>query len=150
MHSNLHSQINSKHYKKEMELGFFIPKIIHIKSSISILIMMKTSNTCKKKVWIVISQLEGCGIFNNWPVCVSSDRECLLSCHGELHYRNGDPINSLLLAISSVATNSLSQVSKGLTWIGQSIDSKRVTCLNWRYLDINYCVINIVRSTNTE
>lgn len=40
-----------------MELGFFIPKIIHIKSSISILIMMKTSNTCKKK----------CGsLFLNW------------------------------------------------------------------------------------
>lgn len=73
--------------------------------------MMKASNTCTK-VRIVISQLEGCGIFSNGHVCVSSDRECLLSGHGELHYRNGDPINSMLLAISSATTNSLSQVSK--------------------------------------
>lgn len=100
----MHGRDNSKHYQKEMELEFFITKIINIKSSIS-------NPTCTK-VRIVISQLEGCGIFSNWPVCVSSDRECLLSGHGELHYRNGDPINSMLLAISSATTNSLSQVSK--------------------------------------
>lgn len=107
----MHGRDNSKHYQKEMELEFFITKIINIKSSIS------NPNYDEGFQYLYKSKdryfsMEGCGIFSNWPVCVSSDRECLLSGHGELHYRNGDPINSMLLAISSATTNSMSQVSK--------------------------------------